>query len=95
MNSQAYQSERWVLVGQEALEAHGVLADFHLGLPKIKNCEKTGMFSQFCIHAKLHSQFGEQDNETVNYHYHIIMIPKILALSPLIPGVPGKPGGPT
>lgn len=40
MNSQAYQSERGVLVGREALEAHGVLADFHLGLPKIKNVEK-------------------------------------------------------
>jgi len=36
MNSQACQSERGVLVGQEALEAHGVLADFHLGLPKMK-----------------------------------------------------------
>ncbi len=36
MNSQAYQSEIGVLVGQEALEAHVVLVDFHLVLPKMK-----------------------------------------------------------
>ncbi len=36
MNSQACQSEMGVPVGQEVLEAHEVLADFHLVLPKIK-----------------------------------------------------------
>lgn len=93
MNSQAYQSERGVLVGQEALEAHGVLADFHLGLPKIKkhkkNCQTTELEYKGIRNSIQKTLILSIIIDT------IIMTPKILTLSPLVPGVPGKPGGPT
>lgn len=75
MNSQACQSEMGVPVGQEA---HEVLADFHLVLPKIKRKEQKVELAYYKRHLQLNSKWCTtlllHDNRHQQYLLYLLWV---------------------